>query len=325
MDMHAHPLVKDVGNLEDDMYKYSAAFRSLRGASYLWKSINNGFTTIRDMGSVGAGYANIDLARAVEQGFIVGPRIYPCGPGIAVTGSFFPDLSQKNWELDHPPGAQFVSGKDECLKAVREQIGQGATWIKIWADWGAPTFNPDELSVIVREAKKLGLEVAAHADPQRAIEMVIEAGVRSIEHGFGLNEELIHKAIDNNVFLCPTITAFEFMKSKTLNQRYKMLKLAYSKGMKIALGSDAGAYPWNINQASELIYWVEKAEIKPMDAIKSATSIPAELLGRSDDMGQIKKGYVADIIAIKGNPLEDIRLIQKVDFVMKAGFIIKNQ
>ncbi len=323
MDVHSHPLLKDIWSLEEDIYGKSSTFRSLRAVSHLWISLNNGFTTIRDVGSVGAGYANIDLARAVEQGFVVGPRIYPSAQGIAIIGNFIPEYSNQNSDFDLPTGAQYVSGNDECLKAVRGQIARGATWIKIWADWEVATFNPDELSVVVEEAAKSGIRVAAHANNPKALEMVINAGVKSIEHGGGLNEELIQKAIEHDIFLCPTITAYEFMKSYSLKSRYQMLKLAYSKGMKIALGTDAGAYPWNINQSDELVFWVEKAGIKPMDAIKSATSIPAELLGRSNDLGQIKEGYIADIIAVKGNPLEDIRLIQKVDFVMKAGIIYK--
>ena len=291
--------------------------------AFLYISLNNGFTTIRDVGTVGAGYANIDLARAVEQGFIIGPRIYPSAQGIAVIGNFLPEYSQQNSDFDLPAGAQYVSGKDECIRAAREQIARGATWIKVWADWEVATFNPDELSAIVHEAAKYGIRVAAHAKTPEGIEIAIDAGVKSIEHGEGFTKELINKAIEHDVFLCPTITVYEYLEIKALDKLYKVLRYAYKEGMKIALSTDVGCFPWDFNQSKELAYYVTKAGFKPMDAIKSGTSIPAELLGRENDLGQIKKGYIADIIAVKGNPLEDITLLQKVDFVMKAGIIYK--
>lgn len=230
IDAHTHLLVAGGGftEYENDNYRYSTTYRSLRAVSHLKTALHNGFTSIRDVCTEGAGYADVDLAKSVRLGHIDGPRIFPSTKGIAITGNYMPPARIQNWELEMPSGAQYVSGKDECLKATREQIANGAQWIKVFVDWWHVTFNLDELTTIVNEAKKLE-------------------------------------------------------------------------------------------------YYVEYAGFSPMDAIKSGTSLAAELLERNNDLGLIKKGYIADIIAVKGNPLEDITLLQKVDFVMKDGKIHKNE
>ena len=179
----------------------------------------------------------------------------------------------------------------------------------------------EELSVIVNEAKRNNVNVAAHAQSSDGIELAIKAGAKSIEHGDGFNDDLIQLALDHDVFWVPTISIHEHFKSPALESIYETLNKAYRKGVKIALGSDVGGFPWTINQSKELEYYVNKAEFEPMDAIKSGTSLPAELLGRQEDLGRIQKGFIADIIAVMGNPLEDITLLQKVDFVMKNGKI----
>ena len=329
IDAHTHLLVSGGGftEYENDNYRYSTTFRSLRAVSHLKTSLHNGFTTIRDVCTEGAGYADVDLAKSVRFGHIDGPRIFPSTKGIAITGNYMPPPMAQNWELEMPSGAQYVSGKDECQKATREQIANGAQWIKVFVDWWHVTFNLDELTTIVNEAKKSGVNVAAHATYSDGIALAIEAGVKSIEHGDGFTDELIKKAIEKDIFLCPTITFHEHDNTDKIasNKRFEMLSKAYKMGLKIVLGSDVGSYPWEVNQAKELEYYVKNAGFSPMDAIKSGTSLAAELLERSNDLGQIKKGYIADIIAVKGNPLEDITLLQKVDFVMKDGKIYKNE
>ncbi len=329
IDAHTHLLVAGDGftGYEKDNYRHSATFRSLRAVSHLKKSLHNGFTTIRDVCTEGAGYADVDLAKSVQLGYIDGPRIFPSTKGIAITGNYMPPPMAQNWELTLPAGAQYVSGKDECQKATREQIAHGAQWIKVFTDWSHVTFNLDELTTIVNEAKKYGVNVAAHATLTEGIALAIEAGVKSIEHGDGFTIELINKAIEQDIFLCPTITVHGHINRNNdlSNKLFEMLSKAYKMGLKIVLGSDVGSFPWDDNQARELQYYVENAGFLPMDAIKSGTSLAAELLDRSNDLGHIEKGYIADIIAVKGNPLEDITLLQKVDFVMKNGVIYKNE
>jgi imidazolonepropionase-like amidohydrolase len=319
IDVHTH-LLADGSDYDKDLYENSPSFRSLRAAKYLRISLHNGFTTIRDVCTEGAGFADVDLSRAVDAGYIEGPTIIPSGKGIAITGNYLPSLRQQNWEITLPGGTQYVSGKDECLKAVREQIARGSQWIKVFADWQTVTFTSEELKTIVDEAKKLGVPVAAHAGYPAGIELSIRSGVRSIEHGFFINDRLIQMAIDSNVFWSPTVSVIvEDKDTMILNALYPALNKAYKKGLKIVLGTDIGSFSWTVNQAKELEYYVKYAGLKPMDAIKTGTLNAAEMLNRKTSIGQIAPGFLANIIAVKGNPLVDISLLQQVTFVMKEG------
>jgi len=325
IDAHTHLLIDVPADYGKETYGYSASFRSLRAVDHLKKSLDNGFTTIRDLCTEGAGFADVDLSNAVNIGYISGPRIYPVTKGIAATGRYAPGLRNQNWELELPSGTQFVSGTSECLKAVREQISRGAKWIKVFVDWGKVSFTFEELAVIVKEAKRFNVMVAAHAESTEGIELAIKAGAKSIEHGDGFTEVLIKMAIDSNVFWCPTISYGESRKDAGLPVKYKMLAKAYQQGMKIVLSTDIGSgFSWKVNECKELEFYVKNAAFSPMDAIKSGTSIAAELLGRENDLGQIENKYVADIIAVKGNPLDDIVLLQNVSFVMKDGKVYKH-
>ncbi|MGZ3833941.1 MAG: amidohydrolase family protein [Mucilaginibacter sp.] len=321
MDVHTH-ILSDGGDYDKDLYNNSPSYRSLRAAKYLSMLLQRGFTTIRDVCSEGAGYADYDISRAVDSSFIAGPRVIPAGKGIAATGRYLPSARDQNWELTLPVGTQYASGHDECLRVVREQISHGLKWIKLYADWRTPTFNYDEIKTIVDEAKKYGVNVAAHATSREGIKMAIQAGVRSIEHGDEFNDSLINMALEKHVYWSPTITVMEYYK-QPMDSLYKYLNRACKLKLKIVLGTDIGSFPWNINDAKELEYYVKKAGFTPMDAIKTATINSAELLNRQDNLGQIRKSFIADIIAVKGNPLDDITLLQKVAFVMKNGVIYK--
>jgi imidazolonepropionase-like amidohydrolase len=321
MDVHTHVLA-DGGEYESDLYDHSPSYRSLRAAKYLSDALQSGITTIRDVCSEGAGFADIDLRRAVDSGFIAGPRIYPAGPGIAATGRYFPLPAMENWELSLPSGTQMATGHDECVKAVREQTSRGARWIKLYADWGRPTFSLDEMKAVVEEASKSGISVAAHATSRQGISWAIQAGVRSIEHGDAFDDSLIQMALDRNVFWCPTISVYEYF-GVPLDSAYKYLSRANKRHLKIVMGTDIGSYPWANNEAKELEFYVRKAGFTPMEAIRTATVNPAELLKQSERLGRIEKNFIADIIAVKGNPLDDISLLQQVGFVMKAGKIYK--
>ena len=321
IDAHTH-LLFDGGDYATNLYSNSPAFRAVRAVSFLETSLMNGFTTIRDVCTEGAGFADVDLSRAVKLGYIIGPRIFPSTKGIATNGNYYPDPRSQNWDIPLPSGTQYVSGQAECLSATREQITRGATWIKVFVDWTHTSFTFEEMSTIVQEARRYNVNVAAHAMYRDGIEFAIKAGARSIEHGFEFNEKLIQLAKDNNVFWCPTILTFEHF-NRPMDSLYKNLNIAYRKGLKIVLGTDIGSSPWTINQAKELEYYVKKGGFKPIDAIKSGTSIAADLLNQQKEFGKIEKNFLADVIAVKGNPLEDITLLQKVDFVMKEGKIYK--
>jgi len=322
MDVHTH-LLGVTGDYEKDLYDHSPSFRALRAVRNLRAALNNGITTLRDVCSEGAGYADVDLGRAVDSGFVEGPRVFPAGRGIAATGMYQPYGWDQNWTIDLPSGTQYATGADECIKAVREQYSRGVSWIKMYGDLITPTFSAEEMKAIVSEAKKLGLEVAAHANTSEGIRLAIEAGVRSIEHGREFNDSLIKLALASGTYWCPTLLNMERHPRPYLDSVHKYLNRAYKANLKIVMGTDIGSASWTINETKELEYYVKKAGLTPMDAIKTATLNTASLLHVENALGQIKKGFTADIIAVPGNPLEDITLLQHVDFVMKEGKVIK--
>jgi len=248
-----------------------------------------------------------------------------------------------SWELDLPKGAQMVAGTDDCLKAVREQVANGADWIKIYVDWpffidkdggisGLTNFTREELTAMVNEAHRLERKVAGHAISRDGIKAALEAGIDSIEHGCGFDEALIDQAKLQGAYWCPTLLVFEDHSEKGETQKanplleieYKALNKAYKKGLKVALGTDAGSFPWSINQAKEFERLVKKAGFTPMDAIKAGTSVAAELLGQSAAIGHLAPGMLADIVAVPGDPLQDISVLQRVMFVMKDGVIFRH-
>ncbi|HWB24451.1 MAG TPA: amidohydrolase family protein [Chitinophagaceae bacterium] len=321
MDVHTH-LLADGGDYEKDLYGRSPALRSLRAAKYLQIALDNGFTTLRDVCTEGAGFSDVDLKKAIDSSFIIGPRVFPSGRGISATGNYLPFPATQNWSIELPYGTQFATGHDECVKAVRDQVTHGVSWIKLFADWFYPTFDFDEMKAVVDEAKKYHVNVAAHATSKQGIRMAILAGARSIEHGDGFDDSLIQLALANHTFWVPTISVYEYF-NYPLDSTYIFLNKAYRQHLKIVLGTDIGSYPWDNNEAKELEYYVRKAGFRPMDAIKTATLNAAELLGRQDKLSQVQKNFIADIIAVKGNPLDDITLLQHVAFVMKEGKVYK--
>ena len=321
MDVHTH-LMANGFDYDKDLYSNAPSYRALRAVGYMNIALQNGITSVRDVCTEGAGYADVDLAKALDSGFVSGPRVIPSGKGIAATAMYAPSPRDQNWELNLPYGTQFASGTDECLKAVREEASRGIKWVKLFADWGVPTFNYDEIKTIVSEAKKYHIPVAAHATTKDGIRMAIEAGVKSIEHGDAFNDSLIQLALEHHVYWSPTITVEEYY-GAPMDSVYKYLHKAYTLKLKIVMGTDVGSFPWSINETKELEYYVKKAGLTPMDAIKTATSNAAELLGKQQSLGTIQINFLADIIAVKGNPLEDITLLQHTGFVMKDGKIYK--
>jgi len=322
MDMHTH-LLSNGGDFALDLYENSSAYRSLRAVKHLGISLQSGFTTIRDLGTEGAGFSDVDISRAIDSGFIMGPRIFAAGRGIAATGSYVPRPRKQNWELDLPAGTQYVSGIAECLKAVREQENRNVKWIKLFSDFGYdPTFSNEEIQAIIEDAKRWPLPVAAHAKSKQGIRNSIIYGAKSIEHGDQFDDSLIQLAIKHKVFWCPTLSWEEYY-GKVYPGKYEMLKRAYKQGLKIICGTDVGGYPWAINQATELEYYVKKVGMTNMDAIKTATVNAAELINMSNELGSVEKNFIADIIAVRGDPTINIETLQQVVFVMKQGKIYK--
>jgi imidazolonepropionase-like amidohydrolase len=341
IDAHTHIMSDGERDYGADLYKNSTPFRTIRAVANVRKALWNGFTALRDVESEGTMYADVDVKKAINLGLVPGPRLWVSTRGLNTLGRYMPfDYS---WELDLPKGTQMVCGTDECLRAVREQIANGADWIKIYVDWpffidkdggisGLTNFTREELTVMVNEAHRLDRKVAGHAISRDGIRAALDAGIDTIEHGCGFDENLIDQAMAQGVYWCPTLSVFEppsdssepSQDSPLLRIEYKALNIAYKKGMKIALGTDAGSFPWSVNEAREFAFLVKKAGFSPMDAIKAGTSVAAELLGQSAAIGHLAPGMLADIVAVPGDPLLDITVLQKVMFVMKDGAVFRH-
>jgi imidazolonepropionase-like amidohydrolase len=337
IDVHTHIMLDGGDDYGANLYKNSMPFRAIQAVANVRQVLWNGFTALRDVESEGAMYTDVDVKRAIDGGIVPGPRLWVSTRGLSIAGRYGP--ADYSWELDLFKGLQMVSGTDECLKAVREQVANGADWIKIYVDWptfidkdggisGLTNFTHDELAVMVNEAHRLKRNVAAHAVSRDGIKAALDAGVDSIEHGSGFDDGLIEQAVRQGVYWCPTLLVLEQKTSPSVRQEleieYKALNKALKKGLKIVLGTDSGCFPWSVNQAKEFEYLVKKAGFSHMAAIKAGTSVAAELLGQSASIGHLAPGMLADIVAVPGDPLQDITALQRVMFVMKDGQIFRH-
>jgi imidazolonepropionase-like amidohydrolase len=347
IDGHTHILLQgDVtaADYDEQLLKESTPYRTIRAVVAVKTALENGFTTMRDVETEGAMYADVDLKHAINRGIIPGPRLFVSTRSLDVTGAY--PLVGYSWELHMPKGVQVVDGPDECRKAVREQIEHGADWIKLYADrsyfigtdgalHSIPTFTMEELRAIVDEAHRLHRKVAAHAIGREGIMNSLTAGVNSIEHGYGFDDETIAMMVKQGVYWCPTMYVGVYVAegraaagNPIWKQMIDFVKRAVGKGVKagakIAFGTDVGGFPWTENQAKEFKLMVD-AGMTPMQAIKSATTVAAELLDMSGKIGEISPGAFADIIAVKEDPLQDATALEHVGFVMKDGKVYKQR
>jgi len=349
IDCHTHVLLQGDITSEDydvQVLKESVPYRTLRASKSCYQSLMNGFTTIRDLGTEGAGYADVDIKKAINKGIIPGPRMFVSTLAINTTGHY--PLSEKEyaWELKMPKGIQEITGADEGRRAVREQLAHGADWIKIYADRGymklpngeyksIPNFTKEEIEAIADETIKSRKKLAAHAVTPDGIIYSINAGASSIEHGFGMNDECMQLMVKKNVFWCPTIYVNDYVAEGRFKAGSPMNKLfaetepevfhkAMKYGVKIAYGTDIGGYDWNEPQAKDFEYFIQYG-MSPLNAIQTATINAAELLEQKGLIGEIIPGAFADIIAVKEDPLTNIKQLQQVKWVMKDGVVYKNQ
>jgi len=343
IDAHTHLLLQgDVTSqdYEDQLLKQSTAYRAILAARNARLALEHGFTAIRDLETEGAMYADVDVKLAIDRGEIPGPRVFASTRAMAPTGMY--PITSTNWELELPHGVQPVDGVDNARLAVRQQLQHGADWIKYYSD-RRYYFTPDsvlhswvnftdaEAKAIVDEAHRMGHMVAAHAIGSDGIAAALRAGVNSIEHGDGLTDSLLDVMVRNNVYWVPTVTVGAHVVARggvwvaLVNLERKAFGRALKKGVKIALGTDVGGFPWTeINQAKEFEYYVQYG-MTPMQAIQSGTSVAAALLGQEQNFGAIASGLYADIIAVAGDPTRDITELQRVKFVMKGGAVYLSQ
>jgi imidazolonepropionase-like amidohydrolase len=347
IDCHTHVLLQGDITQEDydvQVLKESIPYRTIRGVKSAERALMNGFTTIRDLGTEGAGYADVDLKKAINAGVIPGPRMLVATLAINTTGHYPIKASEYAWELKMPKGVQEITGADEARKAVREQLEHGADWIKIYSDRGyikqpdgnyraLSNFTPEEMNAIGNETIGSRKNFAAHAMTRDGIIAAVNAGAKSIEHGLGMDEESMQLMAAKGVFWCPTLFVNEFvaegraklgspinlMFSKSIPETFKK---AVKLGVKIAYGTDIGGYDWSLPQAKDFSYFVSWG-LTPIQAIQTATVHAAELLGQVGQIGEIKAGALADIIALKQDPTKNIESLQNIDWIMKDGKVYK--
>jgi imidazolonepropionase-like amidohydrolase len=347
IDMHVHIEGESNPKAYEEKFRMNEADVALRATTYAKKTLLAGFTTVRDLGGSGV---NVSLRNAINAGWVDGPRIFTCEKSLATTGGHADPTNgvRKDLKGDPGPAEGVVNGEEDAWKAVRQRYKNGADLIKITATGGVlsvaasgqnPQFTVDEIKTIVAAAKDYGFTVAAHAHGTEGMKRAVEGGVTSIEHGTFMTEEVMDLMIKNGTYYVPTITAGKFVAEKAREEGYypavvamkaavigpqiqETFAKAYKRGVKIAFGTDTGVSFHGLN-AWEFIYMVEGG-MPPIEAIQSATVAAADLMGRSQDLGTVEKGKLADIVAVDGNPLTDIKSVLKVAFVMKDGVVFRN-
>lgn len=345
IDTHTHVLLQGditAADYDEQLLKQSPEYRAIQATVNVRRALEYGFTTIRDVETEGAGYADVDVKKAINNGIIPGPRMQVATRAMDVTGAY-PLLGYAP-NIDVPHGVQVVDGADGARKAVREQISHGADWIKVYSDRGyrvredgvlddIPTFTLEELKAIVDEAHRERRKVASHAIGIQGVHNSIEAGVDTVEHGDYIADADLKTMATRGIFKVPTIFVGAYVAEgraaagapvwvKMLAIHEDTFRRALKAGVKIAFGTDAGGFPWTINPAKEFAYMV-KWGMTPAQAIRSATATAAELLGWSDQVGTLEPGKFADIVAVSGDPLSDISVLERVEFVMKAGTVVR--
>ncbi|MFI5057267.1 MAG: amidohydrolase family protein [Candidatus Acidiferrales bacterium] len=344
VDTHTHVLLQgDITEADYDaqLLKESIPYRAILAARNARIALEHGFTTIRDLETEGAMYADVDVKKAIANGEVPGPRMQVSTRALTPTGMY--PLLDYSWELKVPTGVQYVDGADGARKAVREQVMYGADWIKYYSDrryhfeadgvlHSMVNFTDEEAKAIVDETHRLGKKAAVHAIGSDGIAAALRAGVDTVEHGDGLTDALIGELVKKGVYWVPTIIVGAYVAPGRDGNWTKMVDLekaafqkALKKNVKIALGTDAGGFDWKeLNEAKEFEYYVNYG-MTPMQAIRSGTVVAAELLGWSDKIGTIEAGKWADIVAVSGDPLSDISELQRVKFVLKGGAVYKNE
>ncbi|MFL5238084.1 MAG: amidohydrolase family protein [Rhizomicrobium sp.] len=342
MDLHSHLFLHPYNETswDDQVLKEPEAYRTARAVRHAGATLMAGFTTLRDLGTEGAGYADVSLKRAIEDDIVKGPRLFVAGRAIVATGSYGP--ARRNYRIDccFPQAALEASGVDEIVRAVRLEAAHGADWIKLYGDYRTgphgdtrPTFSQEELNAAVATAHDLGRPVAVHAMTAEAMRRAVRAGVQTIEHGYGGSRETFSLMRECGVAFLPTLSAPEAIGSyfsgyvsgesdptESMQMAEHGFRNALGEAVTIGCGSDVGVFPHGTN-VRELM-WMARLGMSPSQVLASATSISAAILGKQNELGSLKPGYFADAVGVTGDPAKDIRQLSGASFIMKSGNIV---
>lgn len=348
IDAHTHIFLQgeeaSAGGYDANILAQGIALRSVRASVAARRALEQGFTTLRDLGTEGAGYGDVGIKEAIERGIVPGPRLFVATLGISTTGGY--PLEGYAPELLLPHGVQIVDGPLEARKAAREQIGKGADWIKVymthrsWVDRegrlvSQPTMTVEELAAIVDEAHGNGKKVACHAYGGIGLRRGLDGGCDSIEHGLDLDDAAIAQMLKQGTWYCPTLGVYyaDWEPEGTpggqrdrarASAHEPSFRKAVKAGVKIAFGTDTGGTPWTSSMAAEFSQMV-RLGMTPAEAIRAATSAAADMLGAKGELGSIAPGAFADLVAVSGDPLRDVSVLERVRFVMKGGVVVRDE